>query len=80
SWQAVASYFGHDEDGNASNGDLSAVDSTNNIVFDQDGQKIALLGVHNLIVVRTGDALLVCHRHRAEKIKDLIGKLPPELQ
>ncbi|MDQ6622041.1 MAG: sugar phosphate nucleotidyltransferase [Verrucomicrobiota bacterium] len=79
-WQAVASYFKNDEDGNAANCDLTALDSTNNIVFDQDGAKIALLGVHNLIVVRTGDALLVCHRHQAEKIKQLIGKLPPQLQ
>jgi hypothetical protein len=30
--------------------------------------------------VLTGDAVLICHRHQAEKIKDLIGKLPPELQ
>ena len=80
SWTAVANYFKNDEHGNAANGAITAVDSTNNIVFDQDGTTIALLGVHNLIVVRTGDAILVCHRHQAEKIKDLIGSLPPELQ
>jgi mannose-1-phosphate guanylyltransferase len=80
SWQAVASYFKNDDEGNAANCDITALDSSNNIVFDQDGTKIALLGVHNLIVVRTGDALLVCHRHQAEKIKNLIGKLPAELQ
>ncbi len=80
SWQAIASYFTNDSEANAANCDLTAIESTNNIVFDQDRQKIALLGVHNLIVVRTGDALLVCHRHKAEKIKELIGKLPPELQ
>ena len=68
------------EHANAASGALTAVDSTNNIVFDQTGTTIALLGVHNLIVVRTGDALLVCHRHQAERIKDLIGKLPPEVQ
>ena len=79
-WQAVASYFTHDEDDNAANCDITSVDSTNNIVFDEKGTKVALLGVHNLIVVRTGDALLVCHRHQAEKIKNLIGKLPAELQ
>jgi mannose-1-phosphate guanylyltransferase len=80
SWQAVASYFNDDGEGNCANCDITAVDATNNIVFDQDGTKIALLGVHNLIVVRTGDALLVCHRHQAERIKGLVGKLPPELQ
>ena len=79
-WRAVASYFKNDGDGNAANAEITAVDSTNNIVFDQDGTKVALLGVHNLIVVRTGDALLICHRHEAEKIKNLVGKLPPELQ
>src|SRR5213595_145873 len=80
SWRAVSNYFKNDELGNAANCAITAVDSTNNIVFDQNGTTIALLGVHNLIVVRTGDAVLICHRHQAEKIKDLVGKLPPELQ
>ncbi|MBA3882297.1 MAG: NTP transferase domain-containing protein [Chthoniobacterales bacterium] len=79
-WQAVANYFGTDSDSNAANGDVTAVDSTHNIVFVEDGTKVALLGVHNLIVVRTGDALLICDRHKAEKIKGLVGKLPEELQ
>jgi mannose-1-phosphate guanylyltransferase len=80
SWRAVANYFEKDQLGNAANCAVTAVDSTNNVIFDEDGTTIALLGVHNLIVVRTGDAVLVCHRHQAEKIKDLIGKLPPDLQ
>ena len=45
-----------------------------------DGTSIALLGVHNLIIVRTPDAVLICHRHQAEKIKNLVGKLPEALQ
>ncbi|MEP7015048.1 MAG: sugar phosphate nucleotidyltransferase [Verrucomicrobiota bacterium] len=80
SWRAVSKYFKNDEQGNAINCAVTAVDSTNNIVFDQSGITIALLGVHNLIVVKTADAILVCHRHQAEKIKSLIGKLPAELQ
>lgn len=80
SWRAVSNYFKGDDHGNTANCAITALDSTNNIVFDEDGTRIALLGVHNLIVVRTGDAILVCHRHQAEKIKNLIGELPPELQ
>jgi mannose-1-phosphate guanylyltransferase len=80
SWQAVARYFKKDEHGNAANGALTALDSNDNIIFNDGETTIALLGVHNLIVVRTGDAILICHRHQAEKIKNLIGKLPPELQ
>ena len=80
SWQSVARYFKKDEHGNIANHPLTALDSRDNIVFNDGETTIALLGIHNLIVVRTGDAILICHRHQAEKIKNLVGKLPPELQ
>jgi mannose-1-phosphate guanylyltransferase len=80
SWRAVANYFQKDNQGNAANRAITALDSSNNIVFEEDGTSVALLGVHDLIIVRTQDALLICHRHEAERIKDLIGKIPPELQ
>src|SRR5881396_291558 len=80
SWRAVANYFEKDKYGNAANRSITALDSSNNIVFEEDATSVALLGVNDLIVVRTPDALLICHRHQAERIKDLIGKIPPELQ
>lgn len=79
-WTAVAHYFPTDEKKNAANCPVTAIDSTGNIVSDPDGLNVALLGVHNLIVVRARDALLICHRHQAERIKDIVGKIPPELQ
>lgn len=80
SWTAVAGYFPKDKHGNAANRPITAVNSSNNIVFEQDGTTVALLGVRDLIVVQTNDAVLVCHRHEAERIKELVGKLLPELQ
>jgi mannose-1-phosphate guanylyltransferase len=80
SWQAVARYFKNDEHGNAANTALIALDSSDNVIFNDSETTVALLGVHNLIVVRTGDAILICHRHQAENIKKLVGKLPPKLQ
>ena len=80
SWQAVARYFKKDEHGNVGNRALTALDASDNIVFNDGTTTIALLGIHNLIVVRTGDAILICHRHQAERIKNLVAKLPPELQ
>jgi mannose-1-phosphate guanylyltransferase len=80
SWQAVARYFEKDESGNASNCEVTALNAGENIVFDETGGNIALLGVNNLIVVHTRDAVLVCHRHHAEKIKNLVAKLPEKLQ
>jgi mannose-1-phosphate guanylyltransferase len=80
SWRAVAAYLAKDEHKNASNCCLTTMDASDNIVFSNSPSRIALLGVHNLIVVRTGDSLLVCNRRDAERIKDLVSKLPPELQ
>jgi mannose-1-phosphate guanylyltransferase len=79
-WQAVARYFQKDNRGNAANCGLTALDASENIVFDDSGRNVALLGVNNLIVVRTRDAVLVCHRHHAEKLKNLVAKLPEDLQ
>lgn len=80
SWISVAKYLTQQGDSNATNSDLALIDSKNNIVFnDQKGIKIALLGVDDLIVVQTGDALLVANRHQADAIKKLSAHLPDEL-
>ena len=65
---------------NADTWQATALDASDNIVFDDSGRNVALLGVNNLIVVRTRDAVLVCHRHHAERIKNLVAKLPEGLQ
>src|SRR5437763_4314189 len=62
SWRAVANYFEKDNQGNAANGAITALDSSHNIIFQQGGTTIALLGVRALMVVRTQAALWVCHR------------------
>jgi mannose-1-phosphate guanylyltransferase len=41
---------------------------------------VALAGVQDLIVIDTGDALLVCHRNEAENIKKLVPLVPEVLQ
>jgi mannose-1-phosphate guanylyltransferase len=79
-WAAVAKYLAGDETGNHGNCTVKSIESSNNIVFSSDHRTVALLGVNDLIVVQTPDAILVCSRHEAEKIKQLVGLVPPELQ
>ena len=50
----------------------------NNIVFCDETRRIALLGVDDLIVVQTGDAILIANRHQADNIKKLVDELPDE--
>lgn len=81
SWIAVAKYLPTDEHDNAANCALTLLDARQNIVFsDGSGGTIALLGVTDLIVVQTADAILICNRHEAERIKQLYGKVAGELQ
>jgi mannose-1-phosphate guanylyltransferase len=79
SWLAVANYL-ETVDGNASNSPVTAQDAAHNIVFSSAGKHVALAGVQDLIVIDTGDALLVCHRREAENIKKLVPRIPEELQ
>jgi mannose-1-phosphate guanylyltransferase len=81
SWTAIAKYLRHDTDENAANTErLTTQDAAGNIVYTTRPGMVALMGVRDLIVVQTEDALLVAHRSEAEKIKQLVAKVPPEWQ
>ena len=80
SWLAVAKYLATHDGDNAANCPLTTRDASHNIVFSSGRKHIALAGVQDLIVIDTGDALLVCHRSEAENIKKLVPAVPEELQ
>lgn len=73
SWEAFSRTLTPDEAGNAIAADRATVmDSRNNLVVSDDPEHlVALLGVEDLVVVRTARATLVCRRDHAEKIKQL---------
>ncbi|MBK1834882.1 mannose-1-phosphate guanylyltransferase [Roseibacillus ishigakijimensis] len=80
SWISVAKYLDQQGETNATNTDLALIEAENNIVFNNNkGVKVALLGVNDLIVVQTEDALLVANRHQADAIKKLSDQLPEGL-
>ncbi len=80
SWISIAKYLEKFGNENRANEAISEIDSENNIVFNaRPGTRIALLGVDDLIVVQTGDALLIANRHQADSIKKLTDLLPKEL-
>lgn len=73
SWEAVYDLADKDANGNASRGHLFVEGSSGNYV---DAQKtVALVGVDNLVVVDTPDALLVCSRKRAQDVSKLVKQL-----
>lgn len=80
SWVSIAKYLEKIGADNRANEPITEIDSQNNIVFNaRPGTRIALLGVDDLIIVQTGDSLLIANRHQADSIKKLTDILPPEL-
>jgi len=74
SWDAVHELLSRDGDGNASRAEALYEGSSGNYV-DARGKLVALLGVHDLIVVDTPDALLVADRKRAQQVGNLVKML-----
>jgi mannose-1-phosphate guanylyltransferase/mannose-6-phosphate isomerase len=74
SWDAVFAVAERGAAGNAETGPVLAVDSENCLVH-SDGRLTAVLGVKDLVVVTTPDAVLVMPRDRAEQVKGLVLKL-----
>lgn len=75
SWDAVYELQPRDAKGNAVRGDALLELSSNNYVDGAKNKLIALLGVDDLIVVDTPDALLIAHRSRAQQVGDLVKQL-----
>ena len=72
-WTALKRHYPADEHGNVTHGLVHASDSNDNIVFSRDDKHlIALKGVEDLIVVKTNDATLICHKDKAQGIKNLV--------
>jgi len=74
SWDEVWRLMAHDEHGNAARGDVVLAHTQNTCVL--AGTKlIAAVGVSNLIIVETEDALMICPLDRSQEVKDLVEAL-----
>lgn len=74
SWKAISELYESDEAGNRIRGKAVMVGSTECFV-QSDERVIAAVGVDNLIIVDTGDAVLVTDRHQAQDVKEVVTQL-----
>jgi mannose-1-phosphate guanylyltransferase len=80
SWQSAWEHAGRDADENASPAGTVAVDARRNLVIDRRSpgaprRVVALVGVEDLVVVDTDDALLIVPRARAQDVKHVVDRL-----
>lgn len=81
SWPTYGDALTPDDAGNRTNARTVHVDSKEMIVVSDDpNHLIATIGIEGVVVVHTRDATLICRADMAEKVKDLAGRVPPELR
>lgn len=72
SWQAIYDMMPKDENRNVLSGKVKTLEAQSNYVYSSDAKKlIALIGVEGLVVVDTGEALLICSRDYAQDVKKI---------
>jgi mannose-1-phosphate guanylyltransferase/mannose-6-phosphate isomerase len=75
SWSAVWDVLDHDAQGNATDGPVVTVDSHNVLVRSEESVLTTIIGLDDIVVVSTADAVLVAARNRAEDVKALVEQL-----
>jgi mannose-1-phosphate guanylyltransferase len=73
-WPSLEKYKKKDVNGNVSDGEVAYIDVNNTFMLSTSGM-IAAFGVKDLIIIKTGDADLVCHRSKLDDMKHLLKAL-----
>jgi mannose-1-phosphate guanylyltransferase len=77
SWSALWEIENKDESGNVFKGDVIAIDTTNSYINSQD-KLVAVIGLDDVVVVETKDAILVSKKSEVQKVKNIVNQLKAE--
>lgn len=75
-WESVANYM--KEKGFYKPEEVMEIDSNNNFIYRKDKKYVALVGVEDLVVVDTGDALLIVKKDQTGKVGQIVDKFKEE--
>jgi mannose-1-phosphate guanylyltransferase len=74
SWASLVELLPADDQGNTLVGEYLSIDTQDTLVFG-DQRLIATVGVRDLVIVDSGDALLVCHKDHEQRVRELVDLL-----
>ncbi len=74
SWDSVYEFFEKDEHGNVTEGNIIS-EQTETSMFMVNNRVVASIGVNDLLVIETDDAILISKRGEAQKVKNIVDKL-----
>lgn len=74
SWAALWEVAGRDGDGNAHHGDVMAIDCRDTYAW-SERRLVAMIGLEDVVVVDTDDALLVARKDQVQRVRDIVARL-----
>ncbi|MDH4564273.1 mannose-1-phosphate guanylyltransferase/mannose-6-phosphate isomerase [Pseudomonas sp. BN411] len=74
SWSSIWEVHDKDQDGNVTKGDVVVQDSHNCLVHG-NGKLVSVIGLDDVVVVETKDAMMIAHKDRVQDVKKLVNKL-----
>jgi mannose-1-phosphate guanylyltransferase/mannose-6-phosphate isomerase len=77
SWAALKGIMENNKDGNVIKGNVLTVDTHRSVLYAQD-RLIAAMGLEDMVVVDTDDALLICPEKESQHVKGIVGQLIKE--
>ena len=82
SWDSLFEVLNPDQDGNiVIHGQHVNLDTSDSLIYsNQDQRLIVTIGVENLVVVDTGDVLLICSKKQAQKVRQIVTQLKQSSQ
>ncbi|MGE5481967.1 MAG: mannose-1-phosphate guanylyltransferase [Bacteroidota bacterium] len=73
-WTAVSRLSPHDRDGNVIEGNVIAINTENSLISGHD-RLIATIGLKNVVIVESEDAVLVCAKDRVQEVRQVLARL-----
>ncbi|MBL7998712.1 MAG: mannose-1-phosphate guanylyltransferase [Candidatus Kapabacteria bacterium] len=78
SWDSLDRTNNHDEEGNVSLGDTTIIDTSNSILANYTKERelmLSVVGLEDIIVIATDDAVVVCPKSRSQDVKKIVASL-----
>lgn len=77
-WNIIAKMIPRDQNGNVIKGKVVPLDTKDCLIYGPKDKLIAAVGLENMVVVLTEDALLVCPKEKSAEVKKIVEKLEEE--
>lgn len=75
SWDSLYDISDKDDSGNVFTGDIIKINSKNNLIMGEGERLVCVVGLNDMIVVDTSDAVLICPRQKSQSVRDIVDSL-----